>query len=277
MSGVAGKVCMVTGANRGLGKATSIGLAKLGAVVILVCRDEVKGEEAQSEIRRLSGNDSVDLLLCDLSDLNSVRKAAKEFALKHEKLNVLVNAAAIYAPKRALTADGLELMFATNYLGPFLLTNLLLGPLRARSPSRIITLTAPSTTKIDFENLQGEKHFGALTAFGASKMADILFTYELAKRLEGTGVTANALFPGVMKTDLMRYAPWFAKLITAIVGKSPEKGAEAAVYLASSLEVEGITGRFFKGKTISDSNQYSHDTVVQQRLWDDSIKLTGLR
>jgi NAD(P)-dependent dehydrogenase (short-subunit alcohol dehydrogenase family) len=167
-------------------------------------------------------------------------------------------------------------MFATNFLGPFLLTNLLTESLKSGSPSRIITLSAPSTTKIDFEDLQGEKHFGALTAFGASKMADILLTYELARRLEGSGVTANVLFPGVMKTDLMRDAPWFAKLITSIIGKSPEKGAEAAIYLAASPEVEGVTGRFFKGQKLSDSNVYSHDQSIQQRLWTVSAELTGL-
>ncbi len=257
-----GKVCIVTGANRGLGKATSMGLAKLGATVVLVCRDKEKGEAAKSEIQQATGNSSVELLLCDLSVLKSVRDSARAFNLRHAELNVLVNAAAIYLPSRTVTAEGLELMFATNFLGPFLFTNLLTESLKADTPSRIITLSAPSTTKIDFENLQGEKHFGALTAFGASKMADIMFTYALARRLEGTGVTANVLFPGVMKTDLMRDAPWFAKLITAIIGKSPEKGAEAAVYLASSPEVEGITGRFFKRKQFSDSDAYSHDQVL---------------
>ncbi len=216
------------------------------------------------------------MLLCDLSSLSSVRKAVKEFGFSYEELNVLVNAAAIYTSNHTLTVDGYELMFATNFLGPFLLTNLLFEHLKKGSPSRVIVLSAPSTTKIDFENLQGEKSFSALKAFGASKMADMLFTYALAKRLEGSDMTANILFPGVMKTDLMRDAPWFAKLITAIIGKSPEKGAENAVYLASSSEVENVTGRFFSGKKLSDSNAYSHDQVVQQRLWALSTKLTGM-
>ena len=271
-----GKVCMVTGANRGLGKATSMGLAKLGATVILVCRDKEKGEAAKSEIQQATGNDSVELLICDLSVLKSVRDSAREFNFRYAELSVLVNAAAIYTPRRTMTAEGLESMFATNYLGPFLLTNLLTDSLKTDTPSRILTLSAPSTTKLDFENLQGEKHFGALTAFGASKMADIMFTYELARQLEGTGVTANVLFPGVMKTDLMRNAPWFAKLITSIIGKSPEKGAEAAIYLASSPEVEGVTGRFFRGQKLSDSDAYSHDQSVQQHLWAISAELTGL-
>ena len=271
-----GKACIVTGANRGLGKATSIGLAKLGGTVMLVCRDKNRGEEALKEIQEASNNDSVDLLLADLSSLSSVRNLATDFASKHEELNVLVNAAAIYTPHRTFTSDGYELMFATNFLGPFLLTNSLLEQLKKGSPSRIIVLSAPSTTKIDFENPQGEKHFGALHAFGASKMADILFTYELARRLEGTGVTANVLFPGIMKTDVMRNAPFFAKLITSTIGKSPEKGAEAAAYLASSSEVEGMTGRFFKGMTLPDSDTYSHDQEMQQRLWETSVRLTGL-
>lgn len=276
MHDLKGKVCMVTGANRGLGRATSTALARHGATVVLVCRDKGRGETAQNEIREASNNDSIELLLGDLSSLSSVRNLVTEFSSKHEALNILVNAAAIYAPFRTLTPEGYELMFATNFLGPFLLTNLLLEHLKKGSPSRVIVLSAPSTTKIDFENLQGEKHFSALGAFGASKMADILFAYELARRLEGTGVKVNVLFPGVMKTDLMHNAPFFAKLITFIIGKSPEKGAEAAVYLASSPEVEGMTGRFFKGKTLSDSNAYSHDQAVQQRLWAESAKLTGL-
>jgi NAD(P)-dependent dehydrogenase (short-subunit alcohol dehydrogenase family) len=276
MNDTKGKVCMVTGANRGLGKATSLKLAKLGATVILVCRDKTRGEEAQNEIRKASNNNSVELLLTDLSSLSSIRKTVRQFTLEHKDLNVLVNAAAIYTSHRTLTPEGYELMFSTNFLGPFLLSNLLLEHLKKGSPSRVIVLSAPSTTKIDFENLQSEKHFSALGAFGASKMADILFTYELARRLEGTGVTANVLFPGVMKTDLMSNAPFFAKLITALIGKSPERGAEAAVYLALSPEVESNTGRFFKGKKLSDSNAYSHDQTVQQHLWAESAKITEL-
>jgi NAD(P)-dependent dehydrogenase (short-subunit alcohol dehydrogenase family) len=272
-----GKVCMVTGANRGLGKATAMNLAKLGAAVILVCRDKARGEEAQSEIQKASSNDSVKLFLGDLSNLSSVRNLAAEFASNFDSLNVLVNAAAIFTTDRILTPEGNELMFATNYLGPFLLTNLLIEPLKKGAPSRIIVLSAPSTTKIDFENLKGEKHFSALNVFGASKMADMLFTYELARRLKGTGVTANVLFPGVMKTELMRNAPLFAKFITQLIGKSPEKGAEAAVYVVSSPDIEGETGRFFKGKEISNSNAYSNDQEIQQRLWSESVKLTGLK
>jgi NAD(P)-dependent dehydrogenase (short-subunit alcohol dehydrogenase family) len=199
-----------------------------------------------------------------------------QFSAKHNVLNVLVNCAAIYTPKRTLTPEGYELMFATNFLGPFLLTNLLLENLKKGSPSRVIVLSAPSTTKIEFDNLQGEKRFNALQAFGASKMADMLFTYELARQLNGTGVSANNLFPGVMKTDLMHNAPWYAKLVTAIIGKPPEKRAESVAYLASSPEVASNTGNFFSGKKISDSNAYSHDQAVQQRLWDLSAKFTGL-
>ena len=270
------KVCMVTGANRGLGKATAMGLAKLGATVILICRDKTRGQEAQDEIKKATNNDSVKLLLGDLSNLSSVRNLATEFNSTFDSLNVLVNAAAIFAPHQTLTPEGNELMFATNYLGPFLLTNLLLEQLKKGAPSRIIVLSAPSTTKIDFENLKGEKHFSALNAFGASKMADMLFTYELARRMKGSGVTANVLFPGVMKTDLMRNAPLFARFITKLIGKSPEKGAEAAVYTVSSPDVEGETGRFFKGKGISNSNAYSNDPAIQQRMWSESLKLTGL-
>ncbi len=267
---------MVSGGNGSLGKATAKGLANTGATVVIVCRNRERGEEAKKEICETSGNRSVEVLVGDLSAQESVRDTVKLFLSSHQHLHVLVNNAAVFHNHRSLTADGLEAMFATNHLGPFLLTNLLMGVLKESVPSRVLTISAPSTTKLNFEDLQAKKHFGALGAFGASKACNLLFTYGLARRLEGTGVTANVIHPGLVRSNLMREAPAPIRWITRLISRSPEKAAEAVVYYASSPEVEGLTGRFFKGKKIITSSPYTQDVEVQRRLWKISSELTGL-
>jgi len=192
-----GKTCLVTGASSGIGKATATGLAKIGANLVMVSRDENRGKSALDEIRSQSGNESVDLISADLSSLAAVRKLATDFNSRYSKLDVLINVAGIYASKRVLTKEGLELMFATNYLGPFVLTRLVLPNLEAARPSRIINVTAPATTEPDFDDLQGERKFSSIRAFGSSKALDLVFTYALASRLEGRGVTVNAYHPGI--------------------------------------------------------------------------------
>lgn len=271
-----GKICLVTGATGGIGKPIAACLSKMGAKVVLLARDRKKGEAALDEILSTGGRKEPELMLCDLSDQQSVRNFARDFVDSHDHLNVLVNTAAVFTRKRVVTREGYELMFATNYLGPFLLTNLLVDSLKAGAPSRIITLSAPSTTKLNFADLQGEQHFRALQAFGASKTADLLFAYEMAARLEGTGITSNVLFPGVIRTNLMRNAPLFARLITMLIGKDLRKAAEWACYLSSSKEVDGKTGVFFKQGEFSQSSDYSRDKSVQKRLWEVSSKLTQL-
>jgi NAD(P)-dependent dehydrogenase (short-subunit alcohol dehydrogenase family) len=268
------KICLITGANSGLGKATALELARLRAQVILACRDLRKGETALSEIRAATGNSSVELMLVDLSVQKSIREMVDDFNRKYDRLDVLVNNAGVYTAKRSLTPDGLETMFATNHLGPFLLTNLLLAKLKASPSARIITVTAPSTTKLDFDDLQGEKKFSSFGAFGASKMGNLLFTYALAHQLEGTNVTANALHPGLVKSNLLQQAPLFVRTIINLISTTPEKAAQGPVYLASSSQVEGVNGKFFKGQKTIDSSSYSHDQQIQQRLWDLSLKLT---
>src|SRR5215831_15182770 len=188
-----GKVCLVTGGNSGIGKETALGLARLGATVVIVSRDASKGEAALLEIKRKSGNQNTDLLLSDLSSMDSVRKLAKAFSEKYSRLDVLINNAGTYLPKRVVTADGYEAVFATNHLAHFLLTNLLLDRLKASAPSRIINITSDAHRgrEIDFEDLMQEKRFSAFKAYHQSKLANVLFTYELAKRLEGTNVTVN--------------------------------------------------------------------------------------
>jgi NAD(P)-dependent dehydrogenase (short-subunit alcohol dehydrogenase family) len=274
-----GKVCLVTGASSGIGKATAAALSTVGAIVIMVCRDEGRGKIARAHVVSESGSQSVELMIADLSSLASVRGLAPEINARYPKLDVLVNDAAIFTSKRFVTPDGLELMFATNYLGPFLLTRLLVPSLEAAGASRVINVSAPSTMKPDFDDLQGERKFGAIVAFGASKAADLLFTYALARRLEGKGVTVNAYHPGIVRTRLVRGAPAAVRAITSVLnvfmGVSPKRASRGLVHLAASAEFEGTTGALIHdGKTMNAP--FSADVEAQDRLWQVSCKLTGL-
>jgi NAD(P)-dependent dehydrogenase (short-subunit alcohol dehydrogenase family) len=271
-----GKVCLVTGASSGLGKAIASALARRGATVVLACRDQARGEAARADIISATGGLDVDLVLVDLSQQSSVRHAADIVIAKYERLDVLVNNAAVYVPRRTTTPEGLETMFATNHLGPFLLTNLLLDRLKASAPARILVITAPSTTQLNFDDLQSEQRFSPLWAFGATKMANLLFTYELARRLEGTGVTGNAVHPGIVKTNLMRGAPLPIRWLSRLGAMPPEKAAVAIADLAASRDVDAVTGKFFKGMQVIESSPYSHNQDVQHRLWDVSAALTHL-
>jgi NAD(P)-dependent dehydrogenase (short-subunit alcohol dehydrogenase family) len=271
-----GKICLVTGSSSGLGKSTAMGLAQLGATVILGCRDKQRGEVALAEIKTASGNQMVELMLIDLSLQHSVRSMVAEFEKRYYHLDVLINNAGVFKKQRIVTADGLETMFVTNHLGPFLLTNLLLDRLKSAASARILSITAPSTTHLDFDDLQGEKKFNAYTAFGASKMCNLLFTYELARRLEGTHIIANAIHPGLVKSGIMREAAAPIRWFTYLISTTPQKASATPVYYASSPEVEGMTGFFFKSGQAIDSNPYAKDHAVQKRLWDVSVALTGL-
>jgi NAD(P)-dependent dehydrogenase (short-subunit alcohol dehydrogenase family) len=271
-----GKVCLVTGSSSGLGKATAMGLAQLGATVILGCRDKQRGEAALAEIRKESSNQMVELMLIDLALQDSVRSMLTEFEKRYDQLDVLINNAGIFKNRRILTKDGLEMMFATNHLGPFLLTNLLLDKLKNSVSARILSITAPSTTSLNFDDLQREKRFNAYTAFGASKMCNLLFTYELTRRLGGTHITANAIHPGLVKSGIMKEAAPPIRWFTYLISTAPQKAAQTPIYYASSPEVEGMTGLFFRGRQAIESNSYSTNQEVQKRLWDVSVALTGL-
>jgi NAD(P)-dependent dehydrogenase (short-subunit alcohol dehydrogenase family) len=273
---VKGKVCLITGANGSLGKATAMALAQLGATVILACRNKDQGEKTKAEVILATNNSAVDVVLVDLSVQDSIRQMATTFREKYDRLDVLINNAAIYKSQQIMTPDGVELMFATNHIGPFLLTNLLLDKLKISAPARILNITAPSTTPLDFENLQGEKRFNSLQAFGVTKMCNLLFTYEFARRIEGSGVTVNAVHPGLMKSGLMNEAPFALRWITQLASSTPKKAATLLVYLASAPEVKDITGKFFKDGKVIESNQYSQDKNIQHRLWEVSIALAKL-
>jgi NAD(P)-dependent dehydrogenase (short-subunit alcohol dehydrogenase family) len=270
------KVCLVTGANAGIGKALALDLAKSGATIVMVCRDQTRGAAAQADIQRESGNDAVELLLADLSALAAVRSLATMFKAKYSKLDVLINNAAVYLRTRTLTPDGLETMFATNHLAPFLLTNLLLDSLQAGGAARVVNITAPSTAKIDFDNLQGEQRFSSLSAFGATKMGNLLFTFNLARRLDGRAVTVNAVHPGLVKSNLMHEAPAPLRWVTGLISANPDRAVEPIVRLAYALEYAGQTGRFYRnGKPIT-AHAYAYDQDIQRRLWNVSAQLVGL-
>lgn len=274
-----GKTCLVTGASAGLGRATAGGLAKAGATVILVCRNQIRGAPAREEVVAESTNQSIELMIADLSSLSSVRQLATDFTAKHSKLDVLVNNAAIFTRRRVITPEGFESMFAANYLGSFLLTRLLLPSLQAAQPARIINVTAPSTTEPNFDDLQYERKFGAIGAFGASKAENLLFTYALARRLEGQRVTVNAYHPGIMRTNLMNDAPAAMRILTGLmklfVGKPPEHAAEGLVQLASESQFDSFNGKLIHdGKAIKAP--FAEDTDTQERLWQISSRLVGL-
>jgi len=269
------RVALVTGGTSGIGRALAEALAAAGVTVGIVARDARRGEEARSSIAAASGNERVELFTGDLSDLSSVHRLAATLAEAHRAINVLVHCAAVYTRHRAVTADGLETMFATNLAGPFLLTNLILDQLRA-GPARILVLSAPSTVRLDFDDLQAERRFRSLTAFGASKAADLLFTFELARRLEGSGVTANAIHPGLVRTKLMRDAPAPLRWATRLVSRSPARAAESIVPVALAPEHEGRTGRFYKAGREIEAPSYTRDPEVAGRLWDVTASLTQL-
>ncbi len=274
------KICLVTGANSGLGKITTHELAKMGATVVMVARNRERGEAALKEVQQASGNQHVQLMLADLSSLNGIRQLAAQFKAEYGRLHILVNNAGAIFKNRQLSVDGYEMTFALNHLNYFLLTNLLLDLLKASAPARIINVSsgAHSGGTINFDDLMMENKYRSFAAYGQSKLANVLFTYELARRLEGSGVTTNTLHPGGVATQFgsgQGFMGWIMKLLRPFL-LSPEQGAETQIYLASSPEVEGVTGKYFDKKKPVKSSKESYDTAVAKRLWQLSEQLTGL-
>src|SRR6266852_6651301 len=281
-SSMQGKICMVTGANSGIGKATALALAQMGATVVLVCRDRARGKEARSEITTKSKNNAVDLMQADLSSQQSIRQLVEHFKQRYTHLHVLINNAGAAFPGRRETVDGLEMTFAVNYLAPFLLTNLLLDMLKASAPARIVNVSSHSHEAgyIQMDDLQEEKHYSNMRAYGQSKLAVVLFTYELARRLQGTGVTANCLHPGFVATHFAQRdgGPAFRLLVKLIgsFGASPQEGAKTSIYLACSPEVEGVTGHYFVKSIPRRSAAISYDESLQRHLWEQSAQLVNV-
>lgn len=274
-----GKICVVTGANSGIGRETAVGLARLGATVVMVCRNAARGEAAQRAIIAQSHNRDVHLLLGDLSNQAQIRNVAAEIKRRFPRLDVLVNNAGQFLRERLLTVDGLEMTFALNHLGYFLLTAELLDILLASTPSRVVNVSsgAHAGGRIRFDNLQGERRYSGWTAYSRSKLANVMFTYELARRLESSGVTANVLHPGFVSTNFGRGSSLLMNGLMVLArpfALTPEEGAETPVYLASSPEVDGVTGAYFYRKRPQRSSTRSYNEAKARKLWQVSAELT---
>lgn len=277
-----GKVCIVSGSNSGIGKETALALANMGATVVMVVRNPERGERARAEIIDETGNRAADLMICDLSSMESIRQFAKEFKTKYDRLNVLINNAGTYVSKRQNTIDGFERTLAVNYLGPFLLTHELLPLLKSSAPSRVINIGSGTerSGKVDFDDLETRKHYKAMNAYANGKLMLTTCTYELARRLEGTGVTVNVVEPSFVATDLGRNSG--SRLISLAFSImrplqiSAKKGAETPVYLASSPDLESVTGKCFSKLKEITTARVSCDQQIQRQLWNATIELLGL-
>ena len=284
---MAGRICLVTGATQGIGLVTAQALAQQGATIIVVSRNPARCAATANDIQRQTGNSTVDFIAADLSIQREIRQAAEVFKSRYQHLHVLVNNAGATFGKRQESADGLEMNFALNHAAYFLLTNLLLDTLKASTPARILNVSSEVhgwCKGIDFDDLQSRRRYSEMQAYARSKLANVLFTYELARRLANDpaarGLTVNALNPGVVKTNFQMQGGFWGRLSKRMgnlfVGVSPEKGAETSIYLATSPEVEGVTGQYFEKKKAVPSSKASYDEDIARRLWQATAKLTGL-
>ena len=279
---MSGKICIVTGANSGIGKETALGLAQMGARVVMVCRNAEKGKAVLEEIRRESGSSQVELLIADMSSQVSVRVLAEQIRQRCPRLDVLVNNAGGAVPARTLSADGFELTLATNYLGAALLTLLLLDLLKASAPSRIVNVSSSEAqqARLDMHDLQFERRkYRGFAAYGQAKLLMNTFTFELARRLAGTGVTANCLHPGAVATNIWSAVPLILKPIIAVVKPfmlSSKQGAAVSLYLAASPEVAQVSGEYFVKSKPAKSKPLSRDPKLMAEVWLCTEKMTSL-
>ena len=276
-----GKVALVTGGTSGIGKATATALSAMGADVVITGRNRERGEGGAAENRAQTGG-RVDLALADLSSQAEVRSLAEEFRRRYDRLDVLVNNAGLVQSERTETVDGLETTFATNHLAPFLLTNLLRDMLEESAPSRVVTVSSEAERwgNIDFDDLQSEKKYRGFPVYGMTKLANILFTYELAERLKGTGVTATCMHPGAVNT---RFGTNNTGPMTVLFRlfkpfmRTPEQGADTVIWLASSPDVEGVSGRYYSDRKPIEPKRIANDPSARRRLWEESERLTGMK
>jgi retinol dehydrogenase 14 len=280
---MAGKVVLVTGGTGGIGKATAIGLAALGARVGITGRDPARTEQVAAEIRATSGNPAIDGFAADMSSQAEVRRLAVAVLDAYPRLDVLVNNVGGFWAHRHPTADGLEHTFALNHLASFLLTNLLLDRLKQSAPSRVVNVSShvQAEGRIDFDDLQGGRAYSGQAAYSQSKLANVMFTNELARRLQGTRVTATSLHPGFVRTDFgAEDQAWFFSVISHVVRpflKTPAQGAQTSIYLASSPDVDGVTGQFFVNGRPKTANKAANDPAIAARLWQTSTDLVGMK
>ena len=275
-------IVLITGGSTGMGKATAAQLAKTGATVVILCRNKERGEKASIDIKTESGNNAVDLFICDLGNMASIRKFVKEFKVKYTKLNVLINNAGVILPSRHETSDGYELQFGVNHLGSFLLTNLLLDTIVNSAPARIINVSsgAHKVGKIHFQDVNLKDNYNLIKAYSQSKLCNILFTYELAERLKGSKVTVNCLHPGAVATEMgINRKTGFGSTITRMLKpffQTPLEGASTAIYLATSEEVLDTTGKYFYKKKPIKSSKLSYNKEISKKLWKLSEKLVDI-
>jgi NAD(P)-dependent dehydrogenase (short-subunit alcohol dehydrogenase family) len=277
-----GKTVLITGANSGVGFAAAQNLAAAGARIVMVCRDQDRGEDARAQIAEVATGPAPELLLADLSSQGQIRRLAKTVREGHDRVDVLLNNAGSVFNKGAMTVDGIESTFATNHLAPFLLTNLLLGQVRTAPAGRVVTVASEIySRKLDFENLQGERSYNFFKAYQQSKLCNVLFAYELARRLEGTTVTSNVVSPGPSKTGFGANMTGPALTFTRVMKAtprfgSPEKGARTLVYAAADPSLEGVTGKFFYKSRELETRPVTHDSGIAARLWRVCAELSGL-
>ena len=277
-----GKICIVTGSNSGIGKETALALAKMNATVVMVVRNGERGEKARAEIVRETENGGVQMMICDLSSMDSIRRFAKEFKDAYPRLDVLINNAGGFFAKHQITVDGFERTVAVNYLAPFLLTHELLPLLKSSAPSRIVNVGSglSSSGKIVLDDLQYEKSYGGMKAYANSKLMLTMHTYELARRLEGSGVTANVLEPGFVATNLGRNSGSLLLSLAYMMARpmqmNAKNGAQPSVFLASAPELEAVTGKCFARLQETKTILLSYDRTMQERLWDATATLLGL-
>jgi len=277
---LAGKACVVTGANAGIGFEIAKGLANASAEVAMVCRNPERGEAARTAIAAATGNNNLTLFRADLGVQDDVRRVADEIAARFPEVTVLMNNAGTAQGHRTLTTDGLETTFAVNHLGPFLLTHLLLDKVKAAAPSRIVTVASAAhrRAELDFDNLQGERRYSVRGAYSRSKLANILFTRELARRLKGTGVVANCVHPGVVNTGIWQ-VNWLMRLIAPVMGRmlrTPAHGAETPLYAALDARAGQVSGVYLVDRKPTPTSRAAEDMLVALRLWEASEQLTGV-
>ncbi len=277
-----GKTVLVTGGTSGIGKATAVAMAAMGADVVVTGRDPERGGRAAEEIRAESTGGSVELILADLAVQSEVRRLAEDFRERHDRLDVLVNNAGLVQSTRTETPDGIEMTLAVNHLAPFLLTNLLLDLLKKSAPSRVVTVSSEAQRwgSMDFDDLQSRRRYSGFPVYGMTKLANIMFTYELAERLEGTGVTATCVHPGAVNTRFGANDRGPATLLFRAFKpfmRTPEQGADTVIHLASSWEVEGVSGKYYADRKWIEPQEIALDPEARRKLWEASEELTGLK
>ena len=276
-----GRTCMITGASSGIGRATALELARMGADLVLVCRDCGRADGTVAEIRTRAGDRNIEVMLADLSSQQAIHQLAKDYLATDRSLHVLINNAGIVNLHRTLTVDGIEEVFAVNHLAYFLLTNLLLDRLKASAPARIVNVASDAHRfgALNFDDWGGERSYRTMRIYGQSKLANVLFTYELARRLQGTGVTVNCLHPGAVATGLGKNNGSWARVVIGMLRpffRTPTSGAATSIYLASAPQVEGVSGKYFNNCKAARSSTASYDAAAARRLWDISAQMTDL-